>query len=114
MDNSSFAELFEEHRAPSHATKQDVHDQLSPVLRVGALVQKQMIEYRSRLTAAELSPDGAGLEGTAEHIHQTFAAVEREASAFVSAGRQLAKAMTQLDRYLTERAAQGNLPTDRG
>lgn len=94
--------LLDEHSSPQHCTKQDVHNMIAPLLAVGARVQKQIIEYKARLTEEELSGQNPLHDGETEHHHQTFGAIEREAIAFMVAGRNLAKAMTQLDRYMEE------------
>lgn len=94
--------LLDEHSAPQHATKQDVHNMISPLLAMGAKVQKQMIEYKARLTEEELSGQSSAPEGETEHHHQTFGAIEREVAAFMAAGRNLAKHMNQLDRDMQQ------------
>ncbi len=99
----SLADVFAEHDDPTHASKREIHDQLAVILAIGADVQKQMIEYRSKLMAAQLVDDT--LTGQMEHMHQTFGAAEREATTFVTAGRNLAMCFTQLDRYMAEQRA---------
>jgi hypothetical protein len=94
--------VFDQHDKPTFACKRDVHDQLTPILKVASAVQKQMIEYKSLVAEAELADHDGAIDGTVEHIRQTFAAVEREANAFVEHGRGLAHALAQLDRYLAE------------
>lgn len=97
--------FFDEHREPSHASKDDVHGQLAALLAVGARVQKQLIEYHAALDAAELSDPDPAFAGKIEMFRQTLGAADREAKAFVDAGRQLAKAFSQLDRYVVDAKA---------
>lgn len=93
--------LFDEHRKPTHACKRDLHDACAPLLDLGARTQQQLAEYRRRVMAIEMSAAAdPELVGKFEHMHQTFAAVEREAMAFVQAGRSLTQAVSQLDRYV--------------
>ena len=52
------------------------------------------------MTDADADPD---LEAKLEHIHMTFDSMQRLANDLAVAGRELAKTMQQLDRYM-ERA----------
>jgi hypothetical protein len=90
--------VFAEHDNPTFCCKQDVHAGIAPLLTLVADVQKQVIEYRAQLDAAVLADDSQ--EGQVEHFHQTLGAMEREAAAFATAGRNLARCFTQLDRYI--------------
>lgn len=92
--------VFAEHRQPKHASKRAVHDQLSPIMAMAADVQRQVIEYRAALVQAQLSDDS--LAPNIEHMYQTFGAIDREVANLVAAGRALAQAFTQLDRYIAD------------
>lgn len=98
-------QLFDEHTNPTHCDKRMVHDGIAPLMTLIASVQKQVIEYRQRLDAVVLADDACA--GEVEHMHQTLAAMDREAAAFAAAGRTLAKSFTQWDRYMaTAKGAQ--------
>lgn len=94
------ARVLDVHAAPEHCCKRDVHAQLSPILTVAANAQMQILAYRTALLQAHLEDDS--IASQSEHIDQTLAAAEREVAAFASAGRQLAKVFTQLDRYMAD------------
>lgn len=95
-----FEALFAEHAAPTYAAKDSIRAEIGVLLALGANVQKQMIEYKSLLVEAQMSDTDPVLESKYEHIHQTFAGIEREVNAFVNAGRLLASALNQLDTYI--------------
>lgn len=92
--------VFAEHKKPKHCKKEDLHAQLIPVADAVAAVQKQMIEYRASIAKAHLEDDE--LTHKTEHMSQTVAAAEREAAVVFEGIRQLAKTLTQLDRYMAQ------------
>jgi hypothetical protein len=92
--------VFAQHDQPSHCGKRDVHDGLRPISALVARMHKQVIEYRAVLAEAHLTDDS--LAGSVEHIYQTLGAAEREIAALETAQRNVAKAFTQLDRYMAE------------
>ena len=95
--------LLDEHAAPTRCCTADVKGEVGAILRVARKAQQQLLEYKALLMEAELDPDrDPSSDGTLEHIQQTFAAIERNANAFVEHGRKLAHDFTQLDRYLAE------------
>lgn len=95
--------VFDEHGSPTHASKRHVHDQLTPIVRLAAKAQQQVLEYRVLITEASLSDEhDPRLDGKLELMHQTFGAMERAASNLTSAARELAQATAQLDRYVVD------------
>ena len=101
--HEKLAAVFSEHRAPKHCCKRRVHDQVSPIVRLAALAQQQVLEHRTLITEATLSPDhDPGLDGKLEMMHQTYGAMERAATALSAAARELAQSTTQMDRYDAE------------
>jgi hypothetical protein len=106
--HETLQQLFDEHDAPTHACKRDIHDALAPMVRLAASVQKQVLEYRTLVTEATLSAshEDAAMGGTLEHMHQTFGALETHAAALTTAARGIAQAAEQLDRYMAERRSE--------
>ena len=94
--------FFDQHASPTHIAKPDIHAGLSPVARLAAKVQQQVLEYRVLIAEAEMAPHDQKLDGKLEMMHQTFGAMERESAALSSAARNLAQCATQLDRYMGE------------
>lgn len=95
--------FFDEHAAPGHCDKRAVHDQLSPIVRMAAKAQQQVLEYRTLITEATLAADhDPAFNGKLEMMHQTFGAMERSAAALSLAARDLARDTAQLDRYVAE------------
>lgn len=97
--------VFREHRNPSHCSKQQVQDQLAPILRMAKAAQLQLVELKALVAEAGLVPHNGEADGTMEHIHQTLAAAERRVNAFVENGRAVAQDFAQLERYLAEQEA---------
>jgi hypothetical protein len=106
--HAKLQQLFDEHDAPTHTCKRDIHDALAPMVRLAASIQKQVLEYRTLVTEATLDAehDDATMGGTLEHMHQTFGALEQHAAALTAAARGIALAAEQLDRYMRERQAE--------
>lgn len=98
--HSQLAAVFAEHANPTHTSKRTAHDLLAPILRAAADGQKQVLEYRALIAAAELAEHDPALDGKLEMMHQTLAAMEREAAALSLHGRQYAQTHSQLDRYM--------------
>lgn len=99
----SLQRIFDEHDTPTHASKRDVHDALSPMVRLAAKAQQQVIEYRVLITEAAVAADhDPAYSGKLESMHQAFAAIERQSAALSAAARELAQSMEQLDRIMGE------------
>lgn len=94
--------LFAEHAKPTHVSTQALNDQLGPILKVFALAQKQLVEYKSRLADGELAAHDPLLDTKHEHVHQTLGEIEREVNATVDHARKASRAYAQLDRYMAQ------------
>lgn len=95
--------IFDEHEAPTHASKRDVHTALSPMVRLAAKAQQQVLEYRMLITEAAVADDhDPAYSGKLEMMHQAFGAIERQSATLSTAARELAQSMEHLDRIMGE------------
>ncbi len=104
MKNSThpLAHVFSEHASPQHMDRATFRDELKKWFGVISKMQKQLIQYKTATLEAALTeqPDGRG--PTYEHVHQTFAVLEREVNAIALHCRGAMQGYDQLDRYLAE------------
>lgn len=100
MMNDAVSKLFTEHESPTHTSKDAAHADLQLVDEAVSRVRKQIAEYQPMVSAIERAPDGGGLAGVIEHLHQTLGALETEAAVMFASNRRLTKAYAQWDRYL--------------
>jgi hypothetical protein len=102
--NEHVQRLFAEHDKPTHCDAIALHVGLGPVGRLAATVRKQVLEYQALLEELSHSDpyNAHGLDGIVEHLHQTFGALEREATALTLAARELGKGSKQLERYMAD------------
>ncbi len=98
--HAELAAVFDEHRKPTHASKRDVHDVLGPISDVAGRSRMQSVKLRAMLIQAELAAHDHALDPKIEHLMQTLGAIDREATAVELAGRNLAQAWAQWDRYM--------------
>jgi len=95
--------LFDEHQSPSHAGTHHVHLHAMPVVRLNAMIQKQVLEYEALLEEATMDPEHhPDLTPKLEAIRQTLGALKRDAAAAQQAFSLVRMAMEQLDRYMPE------------
>lgn len=94
--------VFDEHAAPTHASKRDIHAQLLAVLKVALAAQRQIAEYRSLLTIAKVADHDPELDFKMHHMIGTFASAERNSAASTHFLTLLADDFSQLDRYAAE------------
>lgn len=94
--------LFDEHAAPQHCCKRDVHDQLGPFVDLAARAQMQVMVYRRMLTTARVTPHDPILDMKLQNIKATIAAMDQNAANLVTAIEQVAHDWEQAERYFSE------------
>lgn len=90
------------HKNAKFASKRAIHDQMAPITTVIANIQLQLVEYRRVTDLAFLADEDPAADAKVEHFRQTFSALDREVTAFAEAARNVARGMSQLDRYIAQ------------
>jgi hypothetical protein len=93
----TLAAAINEAKAPYHATRDDVHGLLKPVLSLVTKSQKQIAEHRSYLFAAQL--EHPHTDGHTELLHQTLRAWEKDVQALMEAAQRVRLSFLQYERY---------------
>ena len=94
--------LFNERKNPTHADADQIQAALLPILRLGALIDKQMAVYLEHHLNAKLTPHDPALDAKQQTIHNRFQAAKQCADAFIHAGYAVANAMRDLETLLDQ------------
>lgn len=96
--------LFDELHNPKHASKRTVHDQLRPIMKMGALVRKQLAEYHDLYMDATLGEHDAPLDPKLARLKNYITPIDQLAPQFLAIGDQLKEAFQNLERVRDEDA----------
>ncbi len=91
--------LLDEHKAPQHASKRNIHDQLRSILLTATRISRQMGVYREQHLNAKLAPHAIDpvIEGKLELLKLKYAAAEKACTDLIWHGERLAEIMTELE-----------------
>ncbi len=94
--------IFDERKNPTHASCRDVHDQLKPIMKMSAMIGKQIAHYRDLHIDAMLADVDNELEPKKERMRQKLTVVDQAYTAFNEAAERLAREMQNMERCLDE------------
>jgi hypothetical protein len=94
--------LYDEGTKPTHACKRDVHDQLRPIMKVGAALRRQMAVYHELLLDAQLAPHDPSLDSKLERLKNQLKPLDTLIPQFLAIGDQIGEALKQWDRIIGE------------
>lgn len=101
--------FFDEHKKGTCEQKRACHDQLGPIMAMADEAIAHLNALQSKLTAAELAPHDHALDGKFEWMHTRLRAAADCATAVRVAGRNLARAMVEVEASFNEDERNVNL-----
>jgi hypothetical protein len=93
----ALTDFFDTHGTTSAKHKRAVHDQLAPIMVVVHESRAHATELEHKLQIAELQAHDHRLDDKMEWMHGRIRIVEQRAAALQAAGRDLARAMVDLE-----------------
>lgn len=88
------------HRASTTQHTRAMHDALAPLARVVAQAKRHVTELEEELLAAELAEHDHALDGKLNFMRTRLRSVSQRADMLIEVGRDLALAMTEVERGL--------------
>lgn len=87
---------------PSHCSKREMHDALTPILDVVARGRMEAVELRRRINGVMLDDHGHAIDGKLERYRQAVGALDADLAALETLAFSVAGHFTTIERYARE------------